>query len=368
MTNESDQSASAARPSLAVGLRKLTFSLGALVLLWLFFAVGMPMFFGARHKDGNLEPSTVRRAPLTEMMKERDERANALQTRVDQLEARLKTLEDVVTAAPRTESTPASDARIDALQAKLDALQQQPPGTPVHADDTRLTHLENALGKQEEQVGSLKEQVNDLRLNNARQLAALTSFHALKESISRGEPYAARLAQLTQAADGNAAAQEQLSILQPYADKGVATLSVLRTQFDSIAPQALMAGSQEGTLASNLHKLVRIRKVGEQPGNDDEAVIARAETRLTDGELDAAIKELAQLSPPAVAVFAPWAGKAQEVVRVRNALDALQLSLAQDDKTVPVMPPAPAPPPMPAPAPEPTPEPVPDPATGVPSE
>jgi hypothetical protein len=108
-----------------------------------------------------------------------------------------------------------------------------------------------------------------------------------------------------------------------------ADLAALRAAFPAPAAAALRAVRQDqppatwwAPIAATLQSLVAIRRVGERAGEDDEALLARAEQRLVAGDTAAALALLARLSPAAAAPLAPWIGRAQ-------ALEARDAALAE---------------------------------------
>jgi uroporphyrinogen-III synthase len=110
-------------------------------------------------------------------------------------------------------------------------------------------------------------------------------------------------------------------------------LATLRADFARRAPQALRAarrgapadGAWWTALAERAAALVAIRRVGEVPGEDVEALLARAEQRLAAGDLAAALDVLRALPPGAAEAMAPWLAAA----RARLELDAALADLAR---------------------------------------
>ena len=58
----------------------------------------------------------------------------------------------------------------------------------------------------------------------------------------------------------------------------------------------------------------------------------RAEAKVERGDVGAALKEMAALSPPATTIMAPWTNNAQAFLHVRETLDALQLAILAQEK------------------------------------
>ena len=109
-----------------------------------------------------------------------------------------------------------------------------------------------------------------------------------------------------------------LAPLEIFAASGVPTDAALAQEFTRVAPAIIRAagspardGSFLERLQSNAGKLVRIRPADEPAGDDPDAIVARAETRVRAGDLASAITELTKLTPAARAPAQTWIAKAQ---------------------------------------------------------
>jgi len=210
------------------------------------------------------------------------------------------------------------------LPAPRDHVEAPPEPKPEH-----LAHLEEQLAKQQEMLAALQQQIGEIQSKSAEKLSALTAFGQMKDAILRGEPFASQLDilhPLVKDADSYAL----LDQLTPLAAKGIPTPADLQGQFARTIPAALAPAEGSHTVTRNLYSLIRIRKTGEPAGNDDEALIARAESRMAHGEIDGASKELSGLSPAAAEAFAPWMIAAKNRLSALAAVDALQRALVAD--------------------------------------
>lgn len=292
-------------PSPWVGLRRPLFTLGVLVFVWLVFGKIVPYFIFPHHA-----PIVENNAPVNAVPTPAD---NPLDERVSLLEAKVKTLEDALAAQPKVtvDNTPVV------------------PPAEIAADKEHVSHLETSLNQQAESLQALKNQVADLQTHQAQKLTALTVFGELKDAVMRGDAFNDALAQLTKFTADNNKAQDLLKQLEPQAAQGIGALAGLQGEFGTLMPKILAIG-HSGPLERNLHSLISIRKVGEPEGNDNEAIIARAETQLQRGNIGAALKELSTLPPDAAAVAAGWKNKAQAFLQVRGAMDALHLAIVEE--------------------------------------
>lgn len=238
--------------------------------------------------------------------------------------------------APAAEATP---TQLSILEERIANLEARIANSPASGED--VAKQNERIAQLEEKLASLSLQLGSVESTQTRQLALLGAMVPLKDAIGRGEPFAASLMQLERLAKGSSKATAALDTLVPYAEQGVPTLTMLQQQFDASVTAAL-SGHEPGW-SGVLQSLVRIRKVGEQTGSDNQAVIARAERTLAANNIDATIKELSGLSAPAAESFAGWIDHAKAYLQAHAAIDALQNALTDDSPdTKPTAKPAPS--------------------------
>ena len=102
------------------------------------------------------------------------------------------------------------------------------------------------------------------------------------------------------------------------------------------AAPASQDGGILGRLQANAERLVRVRPVGDTPGDDPAAALARAGVKAHRGDIAGALAEVERLPPPVQAPAADWI----KVAKARTAaLDAARQlaanSLAALTKTTP---------------------------------
>ncbi len=343
-----DTTAPAPAPGILVRLRRPLFALAMLFVLWLVFQLFAPAIFPLVQPDGaGQQAATDFPTAANETPEEKDAKIAALESRIDQMEAKLKTLEDVITGLPKSAEAPDGwESKLAEMQAKLDAMQSEAPADGEDAG--RVGQLEAKLKAQSDALNALTAQIASVSASGTHQVAILTAFGQLKDTALRGDAYSSELNRLKALAEHNTGALPLLAALAPFSDKGVSTLASLQAAFEPAAKAALAPEVKPDSLAGNLQSLIRIRKVGaEQTGTDDESVIARAEAALENGNLAQCRKELSALSPPALAAFAAWEKAAAATQTVRETLDALAVAVMQE---TPPSAPIAAPVPVPAPA------------------
>jgi uroporphyrinogen-III synthase len=276
----------------------------------------------------------------------------ALNERIAALETRL--------SSPASQSAPSADVaglseKIAALETRLAALQSQPPVNGAAIDPMAIDKLSKENESLRGDVAALKAQLAAVdqaltaRGRDANGVAFVLAVGNLGGALSTARPFAAELSALTElsAKDPALAAQvkELTAPLAPRAAAGVPTLVELQSRFPAIARAIVDAGKQNapavvespesqswydrplGWLSSAgdwLASQVSVRPVGEVAGDDPGARVARAEVRLSRGDLAAAAKELDGLKGPAAAAAASWLGDAQARLAVDQVVTALQ--------------------------------------------
>ena len=326
-------------------LRKPMFIFSLLFLAWIFFGQAVTRL---RPENSQRPVRTVHTPPVEQAApigigasikaSQDDTKIAALERRLHDVEAKVNALESAAATPVKPSDNSAMEAKIAALQANLDTLQQ---AHSTEAGDT--AHAAEVLQKQEQDIAALKAQLADMQTKALRRLALLSDFEAVKDEVMRGESFAVPFKRMDDLAGDDAAIRPLLKQLAPYAGENPVTLSMLQSQFETAVPPAL-APDASNPLTRRLESLIRIRKVGgEQTGRSDEAIIARAESKLNRGDIKGSIDETAALSPKAGAAFAAWQKQAQAFQHVHDTLAALQPALLQDMPVAAGVPAKPAP-------------------------
>lgn len=158
-------------------------------------------------------------------------------------------------------------------------------------------------------------QALETRQGRAAQAAAeaLTAA-ALLEAAQTSRPFPGELAALEAVLPPSA----DLSGLRPYAERGAPSRAALAASFPDYASRAAAASrspeEDAGLLArigQTLSRVITLRRVGDVPGKGVDAVIARAESQLLDGDLVAALGTLDALPPAGRMALAPWRERAE---------------------------------------------------------
>jgi hypothetical protein len=140
-------------------------------------------------------------------------------------------------------------------------------------------------------------------------LARAIAAAGLKTAIDRGGSFMSELEAFASVAPDDPAVPE----LRDLAARGVPSRSDLIERFPEAANRAIAAAepvdpdaSLVDRLMSSAMSVVKVRQVGEVEGDTAEAIAARAETRLLDGDLDAALAEWSALPEDAQTAAADY--------------------------------------------------------------
>ncbi len=387
MTEATEKTSIPYEKSRTAGFRKLIFVIAAFFGCWLVFGQLLPRLmldYGPTtvKQELNMNPSaplppaasiSINNAPVElaqgkrpsfrEQLEAKDKEITTLRDEIAQLDTRLKAVEEKAAAAPPVNNTSSADTqaaatsaaqavltqaqsayteklesynqklaasneKITTLQNQLTALQSK--SNEAEQQRARMASIETAVHQQHELIEAVKTEIAGAQIQTVRQLSALASFVPLKEAIQRGEAFDIPLSQLLNFTHGNRKVEELAGQLTPIAKQGTPSISVLRSEFQSLLLKALATDGESNSLRSNLHSLISIRKTGEQPGSTDEAIFARAESRLSQNDMDAVLKELAELSPSATKVMEPWIEKAKRYILIDRLINNMQLALTKE--------------------------------------
>ncbi len=241
-----------------------------------------------------------------------------LNTRLAQLEGRLAAIGDTTTRLDFLSSETATQkAEIETAKAKLETV-------------TSLTERLGALESEAKTLGAdlseMSAEKADLSLKRQRAAALILTLGQLRATLSGNQPFAAELASVEDLgrADADLAAQlsPTLDVLRPFAKEGAPTLSQLQADLPvaaiAQAAAADAAGEALGVESSwlqqtlnRLSELATVRPVGEVEGDSALAHLARAETRLSAGDLAAAVDELKGLTGQAATAAEGWLVRAE---------------------------------------------------------
>lgn len=212
-----------------------------------------------------------------------------------ELEARLASLDEAVQGVAAAQSSGADTAMLQELQQKLAEMTEA-----FSAMQSRVEAIAQSVNQAEtrldQRLTAAEQKIEEPRSDV--EMARAIALTALKSAIDRGGPFLTELDTLASLASDDQA----VSQLQPYASAGVASRAELVRRFpdtadailDSIRQPEGESGLGQRFLASAL-SVIKVRPVGNVEGDTPEAIVARMEDKLRNGDLKGAELEWQQL-------------------------------------------------------------------------
>jgi hypothetical protein len=149
--------------------------------------------------------------------------------------------------------------------------------------------------------------------------AAALAVSTLAEAAGGSRPFSEELAGLQRVLP----ASPSLRALEPLARLGAPTRAGLAVQFGNLAGRAASAARNPGADADlfariryALSSIVSIRHVGSIKGSTPDAILARAQVLLDEGDIEGAVAALEALPDPAREVLAPWFAAANRRIEI----------------------------------------------------
>lgn len=209
------------------------------------------------------------------------------------VETKLAALEERVAKVPEANGLSAdADARISALSEQVKASET--------AGATLKTETETARAALIMRIEAIETKLDQPR--DDVEVAVAIASAGLKAAIDRGGPFTAELETLQGIKPDDAAVKE----LATFAGTGVPSRAKLIADFPGVADTILASVQSDDPnqgfadrLLSSAFSSIQVRPVGEVEGEGPEAIVARMETRLTNGDLKAAAGEWDKLPEPA---------------------------------------------------------------------
>lgn len=236
------------------------------------------------------------------------------------VEARIAALEAALAAQPDTaaDATAVEDlqARLTQTSDALTALQSQVAGTA-----SALSDSETRLGDKLTQIETKLDQPRD-DIEVARAIAA----SALKTATDRGGPFLSELETYA----GIAPEEPALGELRGFATTGIQSRSQLMRDVTTVTTGIVEAVNQPdpeqgwtGRLLSSAKSLVKVRPVGSVEGDSVEAVAARFEDKLKNGDLKGAASEWNALPEPGKLASAAFKAQLDARIKVEDLVGTI---------------------------------------------
>ena len=157
--------------------------------------------------------------------------------------------------------------------------------------------------------------------------AAALAVSALADAAETSRPFVREVDALIRVAP----ASPDLQALRDLAAVGAPARSLLGAEFDTAAARAATASRAPGEVNGPLARitgafaaLVTIRRTSRLTGTSPDAVLARAERRVNEGDLQAALTELAALPPSGREAMATWSASAERRLAIERRIGAIR--------------------------------------------
>ena len=194
--------------------------------------------------------------------------------------------------------------------------------------------------KTEKNIGALEKKLENYRNEglvlgptngNSVARAFLVGVGQLRSAIKTGKPFMEELESLEAINIGEEAKNIIATKLKEESTKGITTLSQLRLSFQRIAGKVVNRSKikiEEEDLVSQIFSRisdsVTWRRTNQLMGTGVEAIVARAEENLIQGNLESAINEIESLEPKARLILSDWLRIAKKNAGASKAISSLQ--------------------------------------------
>ena len=231
-------------------------------------------------------------------------------------------------------------ARLDGIEERLALFSEGAVGDAGAAALALKQETDAALAELRRQLDAALSRLESLELSGGgpagdgssgggRDAALMLAVGQLREAVRAGGAFEAELTAAHALAGSGAHWVGPLDELAAHAREGVPDGPALRRDFDEAARAAVLAAGGEvprdwlGRAWAEAKALVTVRRVGDIEGDEPDAVVARAELLLKEGDVAAAAAELDKLEGAPAAALAGWRGRARAHLAVDRALAAI---------------------------------------------
>jgi uroporphyrinogen-III synthase len=282
-------------------------------------------------------------APIEDRLGKLETALSDASTRIDQVASAQGATTGTTTPAPDS-TAPTADPRLDSLVSENEALKQQIASLTERLDqmsglDAKVGELAPRLDALTPRLDALDQQVASLPKSNEQQhaVAMIVAVGELRSALASDKSFAAELSTLNDLTQDDEALRPRLKPivdrLSPMADAGVPTLSQLAAAFPvteiARAGEAELAGEVTDDnwlkrfwrgLGHSISEVITVRPTGpDVEGDDTLARLARAEAKLGEGDLAAAVAEMKALTGLAAETAAEWLAQAEARLAIEEA-------------------------------------------------
>ena len=162
--------------------------------------------------------------------------------------------------------------------------------------------------------------------------ASALAASALMQAAQGSRPFAPEVKALAELAPSL-----DLRALQVDAERGAPSRAALAASFPDYAARAASAARAPGDGAGVLDRVgyalgrvVALRRVGEVPGDGPDAILARAERQIDDGDIVGALATLEALPAGAKDALGPWRDQAERRAKIDREIAAIRAQALQE--------------------------------------
>lgn len=301
--------------------------------------------FEAARNSAGTGSTTLSQGPAVDLSPI-EERLGKLETALSEASTRIEQVAGAqgTGAAPATPNTTAPDPRVDTLASENESLKQQIASLTERLDqmsglDAKVGELGPRLEALAPRLDALDQQVAALPKSNEQQhaVAMIVAVGELRSALASDKSFTAELSTLNDLAHDDEALRPRLQPvvdrLVPLSDAGVPTLSQLAAGFPATeiarAGEAELAGEVTDDnwlkrfwrgLGHSISEVITVRPTGpDVEGDDTLARLARAEAKLGEGDLAAAVAEVKALTGLAAETAAEWLAQAEARLAIEEA-------------------------------------------------
>ncbi|HQT52358.1 MAG: mitofilin family membrane protein [Phenylobacterium sp.] len=223
---------------------------------------------------------------------------------------------------------PALSADLAAVR-PLSSVQAYPAATPPDEASSPAPPDTAALSELATRLDVLEVEQS----RTAQAAASALAAAALMEAAQSSRPFAEELAAL----DAVSPPSAELSALRRVAERGAPSRAALAASFPDHAARAAAAARAPGEgaglmarLGAALSRVVTLRQVGDVPGSGVDALLARAERQVAEGDLDHALRTLESLPAGGREALAPWRAAAETRADIDRRISAVRVQALED--------------------------------------
>lgn len=237
-----------------------------------------------------------------------------------EIQERLSAVEQQAGDPGATETDESQSQQLAELSGRLDELSQT-----IEAQAETIDAQQQTMEKQAQAI----EAAESAARRETSRISAQGAISEIRAALERGEAYADAIGEIEGTSD--VALPEALSA---PAGAGVSSLSDLQESFPGAAREALSAsvaatagGGVVDRFGAFLRSQTGARSLGEKEGGGADAILSRAEARLGEGQIDAALAEVDMLPDEGRQAMSGWVATAQERLDALRALADLSQSV-----------------------------------------